>query len=202
MPRCTHQGCGQEFDEAANAEGSCSYHPGGPVRPPPPLHLTTDGRRCSTKASSRGPAAARPTSPCSSLTPSWPFPRVPKARTPPRLLRSPLRLRLPPLLRRAARLPPSRSTRTAWRRTASPLNQLQHRRRRPRLRRHPRHRQRWSTRTTTRRRASRLARGASAWRAGNRGPGNQTGKEDTERMGNAAITRKRFVPDAGRALRS
>ncbi|WVQ79109.1 hypothetical protein IAT38_001203 [Cryptococcus sp. DSM 104549] len=31
MPKCTNQGCGKEFDEANNAEGSCSYHPGGPV---------------------------------------------------------------------------------------------------------------------------------------------------------------------------
>lgn len=31
MPRCTHKGCGKEYDEADNAEGSCSYHPGAPV---------------------------------------------------------------------------------------------------------------------------------------------------------------------------
>ncbi|WWD16509.1 hypothetical protein CI109_100936 [Kwoniella shandongensis] len=31
MPKCTHQGCGKDFEESDNAEGSCSYHPGGPV---------------------------------------------------------------------------------------------------------------------------------------------------------------------------
>ncbi|TXT12889.1 hypothetical protein VHUM_01290 [Vanrija humicola] len=31
MPRCTHKGCGKEYDEADNTEGSCSYHPGAPV---------------------------------------------------------------------------------------------------------------------------------------------------------------------------
>ncbi|KAL7419563.1 hypothetical protein Q5752_005474 [Cryptotrichosporon argae] len=31
MPKCTHHGCGQVFDESDNAEGSCAYHPGGPV---------------------------------------------------------------------------------------------------------------------------------------------------------------------------
>ncbi|WVW80147.1 hypothetical protein I302_102123 [Kwoniella bestiolae CBS 10118] len=31
MPRCANKGCQKEFDEADNAEGSCSYHPGGPV---------------------------------------------------------------------------------------------------------------------------------------------------------------------------
>ena len=32
MPRCTNKGCLKEYDEADNAEGSCQYHPGGPVR--------------------------------------------------------------------------------------------------------------------------------------------------------------------------
>lgn len=32
MPRCTHKGCGKDYDEATNAEDSCSYHSGGPVR--------------------------------------------------------------------------------------------------------------------------------------------------------------------------
>ncbi|KAK4685157.1 hypothetical protein P7C73_g5001, partial [Tremellales sp. Uapishka_1] len=31
MPRCTNKGCLQDFEEADNAEGSCSYHSGGPV---------------------------------------------------------------------------------------------------------------------------------------------------------------------------
>jgi hypothetical protein len=31
MPRCTHQGCLREFEDDDNAEGSCSYHSGGPV---------------------------------------------------------------------------------------------------------------------------------------------------------------------------
>ncbi len=31
MPRCTHKGCGKEYDAAANADGVCLYHPGGPV---------------------------------------------------------------------------------------------------------------------------------------------------------------------------
>ncbi|WVR03801.1 hypothetical protein IAU60_000796 [Kwoniella sp. DSM 27419] len=31
MPRCTNKGCQKEFEEGDNAEGSCSYHPGGPV---------------------------------------------------------------------------------------------------------------------------------------------------------------------------
>ena len=31
MPRCTHKGCGQEFDVAQNAADSCAYHSGGPV---------------------------------------------------------------------------------------------------------------------------------------------------------------------------
>jgi hypothetical protein len=31
MPKCTRKGCSQEFDEGKNEEGSCKYHPGGPV---------------------------------------------------------------------------------------------------------------------------------------------------------------------------
>lgn len=31
MARCTHKGCGKEFDPAANPDGGCAYHPGGPV---------------------------------------------------------------------------------------------------------------------------------------------------------------------------
>ncbi|WWC96958.1 hypothetical protein V866_003834 [Kwoniella sp. B9012] len=31
MPRCANKGCQKEFDESNNEEGSCSYHPGGPV---------------------------------------------------------------------------------------------------------------------------------------------------------------------------
>ncbi|WWC60314.1 uncharacterized protein I303_102885 [Kwoniella dejecticola CBS 10117] len=31
MPRCANKGCQKEFEEANNEEGSCSYHPGGPV---------------------------------------------------------------------------------------------------------------------------------------------------------------------------
>lgn len=34
MPRCTRKGCLKEYDEAQNGEGSCQYHPGGPVRFP------------------------------------------------------------------------------------------------------------------------------------------------------------------------
>ena len=32
MPRCTRKGCQKDFEESANEEGSCGYHPGGPVR--------------------------------------------------------------------------------------------------------------------------------------------------------------------------
>ena len=39
MPRCTRKGCLKEFDEESNEEGSCSYHPGGPVSFLPPSHL-------------------------------------------------------------------------------------------------------------------------------------------------------------------
>ncbi|KAK1927538.1 HSP20-like chaperone [Papiliotrema laurentii] len=31
MVRCTHKGCQADFDESNNPEGSCRYHPGGPV---------------------------------------------------------------------------------------------------------------------------------------------------------------------------
>ncbi|EIW66535.1 CORD and CS domain-containing protein [Tremella mesenterica] len=31
MPLCTRKGCGKEFEEEGNEEGSCVYHPGGPV---------------------------------------------------------------------------------------------------------------------------------------------------------------------------
>ncbi|KAI8998475.1 chord-domain-containing protein [Trametes punicea] len=31
MPRCTHKGCGQEFDSADNGPESCTYHPGAPI---------------------------------------------------------------------------------------------------------------------------------------------------------------------------
>ncbi|ORX36519.1 HSP20-like chaperone [Kockovaella imperatae] len=31
MPRCTRKGCQKEFDESSNEDGSCKYHPGGPV---------------------------------------------------------------------------------------------------------------------------------------------------------------------------
>jgi len=31
MPRCTHKGCGKEFDDASNAEEICIYHPGAPI---------------------------------------------------------------------------------------------------------------------------------------------------------------------------
>ncbi|GBE82049.1 chord-domain-containing protein [Sparassis crispa] len=31
MPRCTHKGCGQEYDAANNTTESCTYHSGGPV---------------------------------------------------------------------------------------------------------------------------------------------------------------------------
>ena len=34
MVRCTNKGCLKEYDEKENAEESCSYHPGGPVRTP------------------------------------------------------------------------------------------------------------------------------------------------------------------------
>ena len=32
MPKCTNKGCQKEFDESSNEDGSCTYHPGGPVR--------------------------------------------------------------------------------------------------------------------------------------------------------------------------
>ena len=32
MPRCARKGCGKDYDKDANAEDSCSYHPGDPVR--------------------------------------------------------------------------------------------------------------------------------------------------------------------------
>jgi hypothetical protein len=31
MPKCTRKGCGKSFEDSDNAEGSCRYHPGGPV---------------------------------------------------------------------------------------------------------------------------------------------------------------------------
>lgn len=31
MPRCTHKGCGKEFDVANDTEDVCVYHPGAPV---------------------------------------------------------------------------------------------------------------------------------------------------------------------------
>lgn len=31
MARCSHKGCGQEFDPKTNTEKSCTYHAGGPV---------------------------------------------------------------------------------------------------------------------------------------------------------------------------
>ncbi|WRT65703.1 uncharacterized protein IL334_002649 [Kwoniella shivajii] len=31
MPRCANKGCQKEFEESSNEDGSCSYHPGGPV---------------------------------------------------------------------------------------------------------------------------------------------------------------------------
>lgn len=32
MPsRCTHKGCGKEFEESENVEGACVYHSGAPV---------------------------------------------------------------------------------------------------------------------------------------------------------------------------
>jgi hypothetical protein len=31
MPRCTHKGCGKDYDTAHNSDGSCVYHPGAPV---------------------------------------------------------------------------------------------------------------------------------------------------------------------------
>jgi hypothetical protein len=31
MPRCTHKGCGKEFDVANDTEEVCIYHPGAPV---------------------------------------------------------------------------------------------------------------------------------------------------------------------------
>jgi hypothetical protein len=31
MVTCTRKGCGQQFDEFNNPEGSCSFHSGGPV---------------------------------------------------------------------------------------------------------------------------------------------------------------------------
>jgi len=31
MPKCTNKGCQKEFEEGSNEEGSCAYHPGGPV---------------------------------------------------------------------------------------------------------------------------------------------------------------------------
>lgn len=31
MPRCTHKGCGKEYDAASNVDGACAYHPGAPV---------------------------------------------------------------------------------------------------------------------------------------------------------------------------
>ncbi|CDO72884.1 hypothetical protein BN946_scf185002.g69 [Trametes cinnabarina] len=31
MPRCTHKGCGQEFDPENNGPDSCTFHPGAPI---------------------------------------------------------------------------------------------------------------------------------------------------------------------------
>ena len=31
MPRCTHKGCGKEFDLVGDTEEICVYHPGAPV---------------------------------------------------------------------------------------------------------------------------------------------------------------------------
>ncbi|BEI85294.1 hypothetical protein CcaverHIS002_0506950 [Cutaneotrichosporon cavernicola] len=31
MARCTHKGCGKEYDAASNSDGDCKYHSGGPV---------------------------------------------------------------------------------------------------------------------------------------------------------------------------
>lgn len=31
MVRCTHKGCGQEYDPENNTPESCTYHPGAPV---------------------------------------------------------------------------------------------------------------------------------------------------------------------------
>ena len=31
MIRCTHKGCGQEYDPANNGPESCTYHPGAPI---------------------------------------------------------------------------------------------------------------------------------------------------------------------------
>lgn len=34
MPRCTHKGCGKEFDLASNTEEICVHHTGAPVSRP------------------------------------------------------------------------------------------------------------------------------------------------------------------------
>lgn len=62
MVRCTRKGCGQEYDPSHNAEKSCSFHPGAPVRTPVstlfPLVLTALSLcRSFTKGSSLGHAA-------------------------------------------------------------------------------------------------------------------------------------------------
>lgn len=31
MARCTHKGCGQDYDPENNSPESCTYHPGAPV---------------------------------------------------------------------------------------------------------------------------------------------------------------------------
>jgi hypothetical protein len=61
MPRCTHKGCGKEFDVADNTEELCIHHPGAPVKSPVslPPHLTTLDDRYSMKASSLGLVATR-----------------------------------------------------------------------------------------------------------------------------------------------
>ena len=31
MPKCANKGCGKDYEDDANTEESCIYHPGGPV---------------------------------------------------------------------------------------------------------------------------------------------------------------------------
>jgi hypothetical protein len=78
MPRCTHKGCGKEFDVANDTEEVCIYHPGAPVSllHRYPLHLNPLGwdDRYSMKASNLGLAATRSISLFWTLTSLWPSP--------------------------------------------------------------------------------------------------------------------------------
>ncbi|OZJ03778.1 hypothetical protein BZG36_03466 [Bifiguratus adelaidae] len=42
--KCTHKGCGKDFDPENNKEGDCQYHPGGPI-----FHEGLKGWQCCSK---------------------------------------------------------------------------------------------------------------------------------------------------------